>query len=1184
MSVTYTKEQNQAIKMTGTNLLVSASAGSGKTTVLIERILHKIINEKCNVDEILVVTFTEAAASELKLRLRLKITKALLEQPRNKHLRKQLPKLANAHIATFHSFCNEVIKKFFYLIDFDATYKIGDDVEIFMIAKLTLDQLFEDCFERDDEKFKLIVERFSTKTHDDALLQLIIDLYFKMRSLPFKKQFKQGVLQKYHHQDDITTWAYYDLMKESIQEKLKEAKNLFTKAYLLASQFGHQYIEQYEDDVKLIDNIEKQLETSFDDVHQYLKIVKFNTFRSNCEEIDQMSKEMIKEYRDRAKKIVMNDLAKKYFPYKGKSQLRFLTENKKVLEALFYFIDLFDSHFKDAKRDKNLVDFNDLEELTLKILLLNQNQNEATIYYRQLFKEIFIDEFQDTNSMQETIMKLIANGNNLFMVGDVKQSIYRFRSAEPDIFQQKYKQYQMNQGGKLINLNANYRSRHEILGYINYLFYQLMDEDCFEIDYDDDACLKFGQKDYLKNKLEDTFVHLHLIDKHKLQESRENTIEKSEIEAHYVAKQIRNLIDHQALVYDKQLLDVRPIQYRDIVILSRTKNEQNTYHDIFKQYNIPFLTTELSGYFDSIEVLTITSILKVIDNPLQDIPLVATLRSPIFQMNEKELIEIKINSHKDYFYDKIIDYLKIGKNITIISKLKTFVKQLNNWREHVKNEPLSELLFSIYHETNYYDFVLGQIGGKQRQANLDLLFERAKLYEQFISNSLFKFIQLINFLNENEKDLPQARTLSDNEDLVRFMTIHKSKGLEFPVVFVTNLNKKYNIEDEKSPVLFEKDFGLAFQYMDIMHRVKYDTLYQQLLKDKLRKQMLAEELRLLYVALTRAKERLYLIGCVDDFDEEKKKLKQLSSIDDVILPKEERQSLNYLDLILKAMARHKEFHRLLQQCIETKFHQKIMTPSCNVKIITSVDEENIENHHDATYEIDFSKYTKEISKRLNYTYPYNEKTNHFAKQTIADMKRANQISEYQYHHEKSILKKPKFIDKKENATLRGTSYHIFMQHLDYHQDYSIEHLKQLKNKLLVEGIMNDEQIDLIDLSKIESFLNSEVAQKIKKSHKINKEMPFTTLVNGKTVYHDLKDEVDILLQGVVDLLVEFKDTCVLIDFKSDRIENSKTAINRLKRQYQIQIDVYKEAMQNIYKHHSIEAYLYLFEINQLIKM
>lgn len=1180
--VKYSREQLQAIETKDSNLLVSASAGSGKTTVLIERILHMIKTQNINIDELLVVTFTEQAASELKLRLRLKLTEALLKDSTNSHIRKQLTKIAVSHISTFHAFCNQVLRKFFYVIDFDAIYNIADDVEINLILSEILENLFLDLFEANDPKFMLVVNRFINKTSDDYLRNLIFELFNKLRSIPDYESFKQKTLENYVVGENLFSWKYADTLETITSEKVNEAKRVFTNAYNLAQQFNHQYQTQYSEDREICNQILAL--STYEERYQYLKTVKFTTFKSKSAAIDEISKNTIKAFRDQGKAIIIKELKEGFYQYHEKSQIKFIKENRKVIEALFYLVELFRERFTEAKREKNLVDFNDLEELTLKILRFNNGQNEAVKYYRELFSEILVDEFQDTNSMQEAIISLIARDNNLFMVGDVKQSIYRFRQAEPEIFQKRYKLYQQEINGKLISLNANFRSRKEILDFINFVFYQLMDELDFEIEYDESQRLIFGQKSYLEQELNDTFIHFKILDKAKLKEKYPEDYELRDYEAHVVANEIRNLIDNKHLIYDFSKKELRPVKYKDIIILSRTKSDQDTYHEVFKAYNIPFLPTELTGYFDSIEVLTVTSILKIIDNPLQDIPLVAVLRSPIFQIDEKELIQIKINHNDEYFYDKVLAYIKQGTNNHLIEKLKYFNEMLDYWREMIKYKSITEVLYSIYHETNYYDFVLGQSGARQRQANLDSLFERAKTYEHLITNSLFKFIQLINFFTENEHDLPLARTLSENEDLVQFMTIHKAKGLEFPIVFLTNLKRRYNIDDETREVLFDRELGISCKYLDLENRVKYQPLMQNIFKTKIHKLLLSEEMRLLYVALTRTKEKLYLIGTTDDFLKELPKLEPLSDLAPVLLPKMERDATNYLSLLLKACARHQSFTKLVGFKDNITFLSKFPdVPNCDIKVITSLEKLVDINKETEALDIDFSKYTKEFSNRLNYKYPHYDKTIHFAKLTIADMKRIQNVNEFDYQKTNLVLKKPKFIED-HSPSLRGTSFHQFMQHLDYRKSYNLESLEEVKTKLLDKAIMTREQLALVDLNKIEILFNQDLISASKNASYINKEMPFTTLISSKVVYPDMNDDIEVIVQGVVDLFIEFEDRCFLIDFKTDRLTNNITEINRIKKNYATQISVYKEAMQKIYAEKKVTSYLYLFALDKFIEM
>ena len=437
-------------------------------------------------------------------------------------------------------------------------------------------------------------------------------------------------------------------------------------------------------------------------------------------------KDVIGKLRKKGRETLINtqggSVKTKYFKYHEQNQVKYIRENIPIIRGLLSLVREFEEAYKQEKRDRGIVDFSDLEEMTLEIFRLNDGDNDAVRDYKNTFKEILIDEYQDTNSMQETIIEWIAKPNNRFMVGDVKQSIYRFRHAEPEIFQEKFHSYKTshNETDQLINLNANYRSRQEVIDVINFLFMQIMDERIGEIEYDEDAQLKAGA-DYYPS-LKGPLIHLAIIDQGEIKEQEEGEdIKKLEMEAHYVAQQIRKLIDEGELIYDKSLKEMRPVRYSDIVILSRSvKNEQPIINDVFKEYQIPLLTSDLPGYFDSIEVLTITSFLEIIDNPLQDIPLVAVLRSPFYHVKERELVKITAcaKEHQvksDYFYDKIKHYITHGTDQGLVDKLKQFMDDLSLYREFIKNESLTELLYRLYHQTNYYDFVKGQRGGRRRR-------------------------------------------------------------------------------------------------------------------------------------------------------------------------------------------------------------------------------------------------------------------------------------------------------------------------------------------------------------------------------------------------------------------------------------------------------------------------------------
>lgn len=790
--------------------------------------------------------------------------------------------------------------------------------------------------------------------------------------------------------------------------------------------------------------------------------------------------------------------------------------------------------------------------------------------------------------MQETIIEWIAKPNNRFMVGDVKQSIYRFRHAEPEIFQEKFHSYKTshNETDQLINLNANYRSRQEVIDVINFLFMQIMDERIGEIEYDEDAQLKAGA-DYYPS-LKGPLIHLAIIDQGEIKEQEEGEdIKKLEMEAHYVAQQIRKLIDEGELIYDKSLKEMRPVRYSDIVILSRSvKNEQPIINDVFKEYQIPLLTSDLPGYFDSIEVLTITSFLEIIDNPLQDIPLVAVLRSPFYHVKERELVKITAcaKEHQvksDYFYDKIKHYITHGTDQGLVDKLKQFMDDLSLYREFIKNESLTELLYRLYHQTNYYDFVKGQRGGRQRQANLDLLYERAKNFEELTNNSLFKFVQLINFLKEQEQDLEQARTVSENEDLVRFMSIHKSKGLEFPIVFIIYLSKKYNMKDQQQPVLFDKDLGLATAYYDRTYRVSYQSLYQQLIKDEMHRKMLAEEMRLLYVALTRAKERIYLVGTVENPDTHIRSRMEIYFQDQALIDASLRNVTNYLDLIIMALMRHPIFSDLYgPETIEMNADLFPHYPDLSFEVISHLSlKPEVPEQEPLGFEEGGD--VEAIKKRLNFVYPYQAKTTHFAKMSISDLKRLEPISPQSYVMQPQQFNKPRFVDQK-TALRRGTVTHQFMQHIDYRKDYTRDDLSLIQEQLIQEEILSREDAEAIDLDAVYQFLQQPLVKSFKDAKMIRQELPFTTLLNARSVYRDYPFSDDVLVQGVMDLLVIFEDEVYLIDFKTDRINDEPAQIERVKANYVQQMMYYEEAVKRLYPTVRVRVMLYLFAVNRFV--
>lgn len=1189
----WTNEQLKAIETRGKNLLVSASAGSGKTAVLIERIMTKLWRGEVSLDELLVVTFTDASAKEMKERLRQKLLASLHDDPQNAHLKRQLMLLPNAQISTFHAFCNRVIRKYFYLINADSQYQVGEPMELYLIQDEVLETLFLDLYEAKDEWFLRLVDQFTKERTDEPLKQIVLNLYDQLRHIPDRAAFEQQVL---HHYDGFTAlrdFRFSDALFDAMKTTIEQAYAYFKTAYLLARlpENNHHYQYTFESDHNLVERLlDKVHQHDYEGMRQAVQQMQFKRFNStsspSCME---ETKKVIKDLRDSGRQTLIG-LKKKYFGFHENLQVKVIKENKAVIESLFHLVHAFEDRYQQAKRDRGLVDFNDLEEMTLRIFRANGGNNEAVTEYRSTFKEILIDEYQDTNSMQEAIISAISQPNNRFMVGDVKQSIYRFRNAEPEIFQEKYQRFRTGENplDELINLNLNFRCRKELLDFVNFLFMQVMDEQIGEIDYDEEAELKAGATDYPPS--DEPFIEFTIINQQEVKEEleEEREVKRLELEAHYVAQKIRSIIDEGVLIYDRSIGKMRPARYSDIVILSRSaKNEQSVFDEVFREYHIPLLTSDLPGYFDSIEVLTITSFLAIIDNPLQDIPLVGVLRSPFYQLKERDLVNIQACAKaerlkSDYFYDKVKLYVQKGQDRRLVETLQRFLDDLYRYRELAKNEPLTELIYRLYHETNYYDFVKGLRGGKQRQANLDFLFERAKTFESITNNSLYKFVQLINFLKERKLDIEQARALGEHEDLVRFMTIHKAKGLEFPIVFLVNLGKRYNTDDLKDPVLFDKDLGVATAYFDPTYRVFYPSLYQTLMKDHMKRKLLAEEMRLLYVALTRAKERLYLVGAIENPDSHIRKFSSICFQRDVLIDASLRHVTNYLDLLIMAFMRHPAFIERFQLEHLVGETPLPMLPKVKVDFVSELSlTPKVEEETAVVFEGGDDQGIESVKRRLTFVYPKRERARHFAKLSVSDLKRLDAITPQSYSPMPSSFAKPRFYHE-TSAWEKGTATHQFMQHVDYRQSYQLEDLEVLRKSLVERGIMREDTASLIDLKSVLRFLQQPLVKQFQKADRILKERPFTTLIDASAIYPGYPYSDDVLVQGVIDLLAIFKDRIFLIDFKTDSIRDEPKMVEELKRKYAEQMTYYREAAQKLYPGLPVHALLYLFSVHRFV--
>ena len=931
--LTFTDAQWKAIWATGKDVLVSAAAGSGKTKVLITRMIEKVLDEKnpIDVDELLVVTFTNASAAEMRHRMAEALEEAIAERPESVHLRRQLNLLNKAQISTLHSFCLNVVRQYAYLLDIDPSFRLADSTEAALLRDDTIGEVLEEAYSADDpEAMYRLADSFTSDRNDQSIETLIDRLYDYSRVHPSPEQWLRLIPMQYEIGDgaSIDALAFIDPLKTAIRHTLEEAMALTNdmKRIALMPDGPEPLAATAEADLMWIEEAARRIaEGSWEETYAFfgsLKWVKAGTIRKDS--CDEELAKRAKALRDAVKKIVSN-LKESYFT---RTPDRLLEEIRLMAPAMHTLIDLvveFGKRYEQVKIDRGIVDFSDLEHYALRILSTEEEgmlmPSDIAVDYRNRFAEVLVDEYQDVNLLQETIIQLVKRGGeadgNLFMVGDVKQSIYRFRLAEPMLFLGKYGRFTETDGdqGLKIDLNANFRSRKEVLDATNFVFAQVMGERVGEIDYNEAAALKYGAN--YPEKAVTAGLTLLYDEEEELEEEVAPTgesLKSSQAEARFMIKQIRQLLASGTEVTDAFSDQRRPIEYRDIVILMRSMTWSGEIAEEFKLAGIPIYAELSHGYFDALEVMIMLNTLRVIDNPYQDIPLASVLRAPFIGMTENELAQVRLAAKNEPFYEALKRFFTTGGaglESETQQKLQRFFTQFEDWRNLSRRGSLSELIWQVYADTHYYEMVGAMPNGKQRQANLRALHDRAIDYEKTSFRGLFRFLRFVDRMQRRGDDLGAARSLSEKEDVVRIMTIHSSKGLEFPYVFIAGAGRKFNKMDFNEPYLFDQHFGLAVKAIDPDNRIMYTSLPFLAMKEMKELEMRAEEMRVLYVAMTRAKEHLEIIATVKDIEKTVVKWQDAQLIEPgQMLPEYTRSRANgYLDWIGPAVARHADFDK-----------------------------------------------------------------------------------------------------------------------------------------------------------------------------------------------------------------------------------------------------------------------------------
>lgn len=1358
----WSDDQWRAIAESGDDILVAAAAGSGKTAVLVERIIRKISKEEngFSVDRLLVATFTKAAAAEMRQRIREALDRELEENGENDHLRRQLSLLGKASITTLHSFCLEVIRRYYQIIPIDPGFRILNEHEAEMMRQELLQELLEEKYgevgeDGADSVFVQLADWFSGERSDDAVHALIQRLHDYARSHPWPEQWLRDTAADFSLPDTDslgrTPWVLSILQEAKLT--LAGAASQLIQGREIALQPGGPapYAENLTTDLEMVNALQEAVnERPWAELYDIFMEVYFGKLKAcKKDSTDPGLQEMVKELRDSVKKSIL-DLQKALFGRPADVFLRELNEAAPLMAELAETVIAFGERYRIEKAGRGLVDFSDLEHYCLQILRHPDSlpghslPSDAAMEYRAQFDEVLLDEYQDTNSVQEEIVRLISRitPGNRFMVGDMKQSIYRFRLAEPGLFLDKYRSFgsknagggsntvgeselselsekpNESSGGSVIDLARNFRSRMEVVNAVNMIFRQIMNETVAEINYDERAELVYGANfPGAAEKGPDTFFapELLLIDRGAavgkveetedgetpLQESEAIESETAQLEARAIARRISQMTGLNGgsplLIYDKGLKIMRPVIYGDIVILLRSARIWTPLIiEELRMEGIPAYGDLNKGYFEATEVEIALSLLKIVDNPQQDIPLAGVLRSPVVGLTEEELAKVRMYSHGSFYHavqmaanmqdakeaeeeydlfsahvietasaaeekatsdnnDEIINEVESGSgalpeiSLKLKQKLKNFLERLESWRDAARQGSLSELIWRIYGESGYLEWVGGLPGGSQRQNNLKALYDRAVQFENdTAARGLFRFLVFISRLRENGGDLGVAGGGGEEGNGVRIMTIHKSKGLEFPVVFIAGMAKQFNRQDLHSPFLMHKELGFGPRFVERETRVSYPTLPYLAINRRTRLELLAEEMRVLYVALTRPRDKMILVGTVRDLPRKIASWSSVQNRDELLLADHLlARGRSYLDWVGPALIRHPAAAILRklggsEGTVSTVLHSDVSNWSISVQNASELNSGAFlpsDNSEDKAEErqsvlkalqkgesvsVYGSENSDEIARRLEWPYPFAAASGIAAKTSVTELKSLLSMQDqpsYDLLEEGGYpvtstennkrtdvagadslhLRRPKFMEKRSlTPAERGTAYHTVMQHIPLEGSVDPKVVEETLARLQRLAILTAEQVEAVSPDQIETFYTNELGRRLIDSSWKLREMPFSYMLPASEAYGGL-DYMNkavtalshgnnegfnegVLIQGVIDCLFREEDRIILLDYKTDSVLEHQGGLEALKEKYRFQLELYSKALHDILGEPISEIWLYFFDGGHAVKL
>jgi ATP-dependent helicase/nuclease subunit A len=1212
-NMAWTNEQQAAIDSRGQTLLLSAAAGSGKTAVLVERIIRRLLDKEYPIDitELLVVTFTKAAAAEMRDRIGTALMKALSET-KDPRVERQLALLPSAQISTLHAFCQHVIRKYFYTIDLDPAFSIAGEEELNLLRRQVLEDVFLSYYE-DDEKASILyplADMFGSDRGDDILMDTVSRMYTYARSLAWPEHWLKEAARAYDVAPDavIDDMVWAGPIKDAVRRILEEDAHLYDGVLY--------HLRQREAFAPACDTFVAEQAAlrqaaqarSWNDLSRFVRAIDFPRLKSlrKLSDDDKAVWERCKKVRDDVKKDVIKTLQSVYFSATPEEWLDGMRAMKPVMDGLVTLTLDFAKAYGAAKKEKGWIDFSDLEHFCLQILLAPDASPEhpvpsaAAEELRSQYEEVFIDEYQDTNGVQELITRLVSGEDNRFMVGDIKQSIYRFRLADPTLFLEKYQSFSRDEKAvqHCIDLGRNFRSVPVVLDAVNAVFSRAMTAEAAGMDYGEREKLYAGRQAPDDERWIGGPVEVDIVPTPSDEEDDDGST-AFEKECRFIAGRIGELLASGRMAARKDGT-LEPLSYRHIVVLLRSMaGKADVLIQALQEGGIPSYAEQSGGYFAAVEVQVMLALLRCIDNPEQDLAMAAVLRSPLVGLDETALAGVRLAGDGTLWQNLPAFVASLPDGVDEKEDLQQFMAAFDSWRTYSRRHGVAELLQRLYDDTAYVDFVGAMPGGDVRQANLKALYDRARQYEEAGFRGLFRYLQLMDKMKEDGLDLAPAKVVSEKEDVVRIMSIHKSKGLEFPVVFVADMGKAFNRRDTQDQILFHNRLGIGLKQYDPEWRMSYPTLIWSGIAAQLRWEGTAEEERILYVAMTRARDQLILTGHSSHIDRDWQRW--TSHLNPA-------QAKSYFDWVMpaalapfgaKADADYARPGAAWQDAVWQVRIAKAV-PAGTVEEGAYDGEPRLEALRCG--DLTGTPVPSWLDEQLSWQYAYPQAVRTAAKFSVSEVKRRYQELHSDELQDEAALSVPAaavippapgeddafaalppWLAGEEAAVSgaqRGTALHKALQYITPAADQTTATLRREIDAFVRQGLLSREEAKLVYVPVLAAFCQSDIGRRMAESPELHREYPFTVLLAGGDPLPETETGEQILIQGVIDCLFREDDAWILVDYKSDRLETA----DAFRRRYAVQLALYKRAVEQITHRPVEETYIYSLHLQQEIRL